>query len=99
MCKRSGIERLGWMVVVVFLAATVVQAFETARIVTQSKVNVYRDGQLVQVLQENSPLPEGALLEPEGICGVRLQNLNLVAEGGQPFCRGSQRHRSGTGPR
>ncbi|MEE4609188.1 MAG: hypothetical protein V2L15_09905 [Desulfobacteraceae bacterium] len=85
MRQGNRIKQLGMMVAVAFLMASVVQASEAARLLTSAKVNVYRDGQLVQVLKENAPLPEGALLKPEGDCGVRLAYMSLVAREGSAF--------------
>lgn len=85
MQQGNRIKQLGWTVAVVFLMASVVQASETARLLTSAKVNVYRNGQLVQVLNENAPLPQGALLKPEGDCGVRLSYMSLVAKEGSAF--------------
>ena len=85
MRQSNRIKQFSWMVAVVFLLASVVQAAETARLLTSAKVNVYRDGQLVQVLKENAPLPQGALLKPEGDCGVRMAYMSLVAKAGSAF--------------
>ena len=85
MRQSNRIKQFSWMVTVIFLLASVVQAAETARLLTSAKVNVYRDGQLVQVLKENAPLPQGALLKPEGDCGVRMAYMSLVAKAGSGF--------------
>ena len=82
---RDGIRRMAGAVAVVFVLASVVQAAEAARLLTNAKVNVYRNGKLVQVLRENAPLPEGALLRPEGDCGVRLAYMSLAAKEGSAF--------------
>jgi hypothetical protein len=78
-------KKIVWMVAVGFLIAATAQAYQVAQIMPQGKVNVYRDGKLVQVLTQNAPLPSGALLKNEGYCGVRLKNVQLVAEGGSQF--------------
>jgi hypothetical protein len=78
-------KKFVWLVLVVFTLTGTAQAYEMARIMTSGKVNVYRDGNLIQVLRENAPLPVDALLKPEGKCGVRLQNVYLVAEDGSEF--------------
>jgi hypothetical protein len=79
------IKQFGTAVALIFLLASVVQAYEAARLLTTAKVNVCRDGQLVQVVKENAPLPEGALLKPEGDCGVRLAYFSLVGKEGSAF--------------
>jgi hypothetical protein len=74
-----------WMVVAVFAFTGTAQAYEVARVMTSGKVNVYRNGQLSQVLQESAPLPDGALLKPQGDCTVRLENLYMLARDGSEF--------------
>ncbi|KJS28574.1 MAG: hypothetical protein VR64_23920 [Desulfatitalea sp. BRH_c12] len=73
------------MAVAVFAFAGTAQAYEVARVMTSGKINVYRNGQLTQVLQANAPLPEGALLKPERDCVVRLENVYMVARAGSEF--------------
>lgn len=85
MYYKKGFKPMAWLLVLTFLTVGAAQAYKPAQIVTSNKVGVYRDGKLVQVLQENAPVPEGALLKPEGNCGVRLQNLYLVAQAGSAF--------------
>jgi hypothetical protein len=85
MRQGNGIKQVGWMLAVVFIVASTAAASEAARLLTTAKVNVYRDGQLVQVLNENAPLPDGALLKPEGDCGVRMADMSLVASEGSAF--------------
>jgi len=85
MRQDNRIKQFGMMVAVIFLMASAAHASEGARLLTSAKVKVYRDGQLVQVLNQNAPLPEGALLKPEGDCGVRMAYMSLVAREGSAF--------------
>jgi hypothetical protein len=85
MRQSNRIKQFSWMVAVIFLLAAVAAASESARVLTSAKVNVYRGGKLVQVLKESAPLPEGALLKPEGDCGVRLSYMSLVGKKGSAF--------------
>jgi hypothetical protein len=78
-------KKMVWIVVVVFAMAGTVQAYEVARVTTSGVIDVYRDGQLVQVLRESAPLPKGALLKARGRCGVQLENMYLAAEDGSEF--------------
>ncbi len=82
---RNMIRQMAGTVAVVFMMASVIQAAEAARLLTSAKVNVYRNGKLVQVLNESAPLPEGALLKPVGDCGVRMAHMSLVAKEGSAF--------------
>ena len=81
-------------VVLLFIASQALGAMGVGRLLPSGQVNVYRGDQLVSVLSEEAPLPEGVLLAPEGQCGMRLDNLFLVAEDGSQFSiAGSQRGR------
>jgi hypothetical protein len=68
-----------------FIATQALGAMGTGRILPSGQVKVYRGDQLVSVLSEEAPLPEGVLLAPEGQCGMRLDNLFLVADDGSQF--------------
>jgi hypothetical protein len=72
-------------VVLLFIASQALGAMGVGRLLPSGQVKVYRGDQLVSVLSEEAPLPEGVLLAPEGQCGMRLDNLFLVAEDGSRF--------------
>ena len=74
-------------ILTVFLltAAQALWAMAPQRLLPNGRVKVYRGDQLVSVLSEEAPLPEGVLLAPEGQCGLRLDNLYMVAEDGSRF--------------
>jgi hypothetical protein len=55
------------------------------RLLPGGTVKVYRGDQLVSVLSQEAPLPEGLMLAPEGRCGLRMENLYLVADSGSRF--------------
>lgn len=61
------------------------QALGAGRLLPNGQVKVYRGDQLISVLSEEAPLPEGVLLAPEGPCGLRMDNLYLVADDGSRF--------------
>jgi hypothetical protein len=74
------------MMSILFLIATqALGSMGAGRILPSGQVKVYRGDQLVSVLSEEAPLPEGVLLAPEGQCGMRLDNLFLVADDGSQF--------------
>lgn len=74
-----------WTVIIAFSIAGVTPAFSGARIIPDGKVKVFVEQKLVQELKQEAPFPEGALLTTEGKCGVRLENLYLVADDGCIF--------------
>lgn len=74
-----------WMVVLTFFFAGVTPAFSGSRIMPTGTVKVYEKGKLVQVLKQESALPDGALLTTEGKCGVRSEGFYLVADDGSTF--------------
>jgi hypothetical protein len=81
-------SKIGKIVVFIMsglLLAANVQASSVARVITYGKIDVYRNGVLSQVLREDAPLPTGAVLKPEGNCGIRLENILLVAKDGSEF--------------
>jgi hypothetical protein len=73
------------LVVCLFMASQALWAIGPSRLLPNGTVKVYRGDQLVSVLSEEAPLPEGVLLAPEGQCGVRMDNLFLVADDNSQF--------------
>jgi hypothetical protein len=78
-------KAVSWIVGLAFMWSGVAFAYPIARIIPFGKVNVYRDGELLQVLQEEAPLPEGASLKIEGKCAVRMNDLYFVVQDGGEF--------------
>ena len=78
-------KAVSWIVFLAFTWSGVAFAYPIARIIPYGKVNVYRDGELLQVLQEEAPLPEGASLRIEGKCAVRMNDLYFVVQDGGAF--------------
>jgi hypothetical protein len=78
-------KTVNWIVVLAFMWSGVTFAYPIARIIPYGKVNVYQDGELLQVLQEEAPLPEGASLHIEGKCAVRMNDLYFVVQDGGQF--------------
>ena len=79
MRTQQSLLGLATLVVCLFTASQLLWAMGPARLLPSGKVTVYRGDQVVSVLSEEAPLPEGALLAPEGPCGLRMDNLFLVA--------------------
>lgn len=73
-----------WVVVITFFSG-MTPAFSGTRILPTGNVKVYRGDKLVQVLKQESALPDGAILAAEGQCGVRSENLYLAVEDGCIF--------------
>ena len=73
-------ELVVWTVVVTFSFSGVTPAFSGSRIIPSKVVKVYEGEKLVQVLKQESPFPNGALLTTEGKCGVRFEDFYIVAE-------------------
>ena len=74
-----------WMVVFTFFCVGATPAFSGSRIMPTGSVKVYKGGKLVQVLKQESALPDGAVLTTEGKCGVRSEDFYLVADDGCTF--------------
>ncbi|MGD9330489.1 MAG: hypothetical protein PVJ53_04200 [Desulfobacterales bacterium] len=76
----------------IFIASQALWAMGPARILPKGQVKVYRGDQLVSILSEEAPLPEGFLLAPEGPCGLRMDNLYLVGDDGSLFSLAAATH-------
>ena len=72
-------------IVLFFVATQALGAMGAGRLLPSGQVKVFRGDQLVSVLSEEAPLPEGVILVPEGQCGMRLDSLFLVADDGSQF--------------
>ena len=53
---------------------------DISRIIPTDKVNVFQDGKLIATLTQEAPLPTGVVLSCEGKCGIKLDDISLVAE-------------------
>jgi hypothetical protein len=73
-----------WVLIIVFFTG-VSPAFSASRIMPTGSVKVYKGEKLVQVLKQESALPDGAMLTTEGRCGVRSENFYLAADDGCTF--------------
>ena len=82
---QKSIALIATLVVWLFTASQALWAMGPSRLLPNGSVKVYRGDQLVSVLSEEAPLPEGVLLAPEGQCGLRMDNLFMVAEDGSLF--------------
>ena len=78
-------KMLVWLVVISFTFVGVTPAFSGSRIIPNGEVKVFKGDELVQVLKQEAPFPKGMRLSTVGKCGVRLQDLYLVANDGCTF--------------
>ena len=53
---------------------------KSARIYPTGKITIYSSGQRVGEFNKEAPVPEGFLIAADGRCGVRLDDIYLVAE-------------------
>jgi hypothetical protein len=82
---QKSLALIAILVVCLFTSSQALWAMGPSRLLPNGTVKVYRGGQLVSVLSEEAPLPEGVLLAPQGQCGLRMHNLFLVADDGSQF--------------
>ena len=54
--------------------------FNSARIYPTGKINIYNGNQRVGEFNKEAPVPEGFLIAADGRCGVRMEDIYLVAE-------------------
>ena len=83
--RRKMVAFVATLLAFLFIASQALWAMGPARILPGGVVKVYRGDQLVSVLSQEAPLPEGLLLAPEGQCGLRMENLYLVGDDGSLF--------------
>ena len=81
----NGRNTLILKILVVFLSFAMVTAGFSAgansgRIITEGKVYIIKDGQVVGEFSNEAPLPEGSLLRCEEQCTVRLDDVYMVVE-------------------
>jgi hypothetical protein len=82
---QKSVAVIATLVVCLFTVSQALWAMGPSRLLPNGKVKVYQGDQLVSVLSEEAPVPEGVLLAPEGQCGLRMDNLFLVADDGSQF--------------
>jgi hypothetical protein len=78
-------KTLTWVVVSIFFLFSTAQAYTVSRIIPSDKVKVYQDGRLIRVIKSETLLEPGLVFVPEGDCGLRMDNLFVVAKGGSKF--------------
>jgi hypothetical protein len=81
----SGRNKLGLKIIAVGLSfALAIPGFsselKSARIYPAGKITIYSGGQRVGEFSKEAPVPEGFLIAADGRCGVRFEDLYLVAE-------------------
>ena len=54
--------------------------FKSARIYPTGKITIYSGNQRVGEFKKEAPVPEGFLIAADGRCGVRMDDIYLVAE-------------------
>lgn len=68
-----------------FAVAGFSSGLDNARIMPTDKVTMFQGDRKVGEFSKEAPLPEGSLLACEGNCGVKMDNLYLVATDGSLF--------------
>ncbi len=89
MC-RIGRNKLGLKLLAIGLSlALAIPGFssklKSARIYPTGKITIYDGGQRVGEFKKEAPFPEGYLIAADGKCGVRMDDIYLVAEDGSLF--------------
>lgn len=89
MC-RIGRNKLGLNLLAVGLSLTLAipgfsLEFKSARIYPTGKITIYNGDQRVGEFNKEAPFPEGYLIAADGKCGVRMDDIYLVAEDGSLF--------------
>jgi len=53
---------------------------DSSRIIPSEKVTIYQDGKIIGEYTQEAPLPLGYLLSCKGKCGIKYDNLSMVAD-------------------
>ena len=70
----------------IVMALTLVAGAATkGRILTNGKVTLHKNGQVVRSFTEQGPIDENALIACEGTCMVKMKGLSLIAAGKTMF--------------
>jgi hypothetical protein len=82
---RKGRNKLGLKLLAIGLSlALAIPGFsselKSARIYPTGKITIYSGNQRVGEFNKEAPFPEGFLIEADGKCGVRMNDIYLVAE-------------------
>ena len=76
---------LGLVIAVMVCSGAVAAEVKGSRIMPEGKVVVSKDGKTIGVYSKEMPLLEGALMTCKGKCGVKLDDMLLVAEDKSQF--------------
>jgi hypothetical protein len=81
----SGRNKLGLKILAIGLSfALALPGFsselKSARIYPTGKITIYSDNQIVGEFSKEAPFPEGFLIAADGKCGVKMEDIYLVAE-------------------
>ena len=84
MC-RTGKIKLGVRFLAIGLSFALVlpgfsSDFKSARIYPTGKITIYKGNQKVGEFNQEAPVPEGFLIAADGKCGVKMEDIYLVAE-------------------
>ena len=71
--------------ILAFAATGFSSGMDNARIMPTGKVTMFQGDQKVGEFSKEAPLPGGSLLACEGNCGIKMDNLYLVATDGSLF--------------
>ena len=78
--KRAGIQHLAFFLIVLMTGQSTVALAGMDRILPSGEATLWRGDQKIGIYTREAPLPEGAIISTEGRCGVKLDDLYLVAE-------------------
>lgn len=78
--KRSGLQIFAVALTLLISNPGFSSGLTSARIFPTGKINFYNGDQKVGEYSREAPFPEGYLIAPKGKCGVKLEDLYLVAE-------------------
>lgn len=76
---------LALLVIVIFTGTSAFSALSNSRIMPTQKVTMLQGDKKVGEFTKEAPLPEDTMLSCQGDCGIKMENLYLVATDGSSF--------------
>ncbi len=64
----------------VYITVAFADDFQKSRLIPENKVVIYQDGSKIGEFTKEAPCPKDLFLSCEGKCGIKLENISLVAE-------------------
>jgi len=76
---RTKFNTIAIFALLAFASTTFASGLSVGRIIPKGKVTLFQGNQKIGEFSSEAPFPEGALLSVQGVCGVKMSDLYLLA--------------------